>query len=150
MTEPGPKRIWSSGFYNLDKLLLGDRVCEYHLGFFQLLSRNTGRLPSSLQCFSIPATKEPILSSLSLWLTLRLLHFVRPEKQPALCYQGKVHLFRVSSWDGFWASKSQSLFLTQLPAFLLFVFCFFSPVRNGISWESLKYCIYCKVQIEHL
>ena len=34
-------------------------------------------------------------------------------KQPALCYQGKGHLFKVSGLDGFWASKSQSLFSTH-------------------------------------
>lgn len=34
-------------------------------------------------------------------------------KQPALCYQGKGLLFKVSGLDGFWASKSQSLFSTH-------------------------------------
>lgn len=48
-----------------------------------------------------------------------LFPFVTPEKQSAACYQGKVHLFRVSCWDGFWASKSQSLFSTLFSFFLL-------------------------------
>lgn len=67
-------------------------------------------------------------------LTLRLLHFVRPERQAALCYQGKVHLFRVSSWDGFWVSESRSLFLTQLPAFSFFFFSvfFFLPLSQCV------------------
>lgn len=79
--------------------------------FFLLSKRKekkNGRLPLSLQCFSILAPKGTILSFSVTAPRLRLL--LASVKQPALCYQGKGHLFKVSGLDGFWASKSQSLF----------------------------------------
>lgn len=48
----------------------------------------------------------------ALRLRLRLLLGSDKVKQPALCYQGKGHLFKVSGLDGLWASKSWSLFST--------------------------------------
>lgn len=75
--------------------------------------KNTGRLPLSLQCFSISAPKEPILSFSVTATRLRLLLASDKVKQPALCYQEKGHLLKVSGLEGFWASKSQSLFSTH-------------------------------------
>lgn len=100
-------------------------VCEYHLVFFCFFfSYYQETLAGCLWVYSaflFQPQRTHFIFAVTL-LSLRLLHFVRPEKQPALCYQGKVHLFRVSSWDGFWASKFQRLFST-LPASLPF----FSP-----------------------
>lgn len=46
-------------------------------------------------------------------LRLRLLLGSDKVKQPAPCYQGKGHLFKVSGLEGFRASKSPSLFSTH-------------------------------------
>lgn len=118
-------------------------VCEYHLFFFLFFcSYYQETLAGCLRVYSaflFQPKRDDFIFAVTL-LSLQLPHFVRPERQPPLCYQGKVHLFRVSSsYGGFWASKSQSVFLTL---------CFFS-----VSWESVKYCIHtvhCTVQIEHL
>lgn len=138
LTEPGTKQIWSSGSYN--ELLLHDSLW-IPLIFLFFPSYYQETLAGCLRVYSaflFQPKRADFIFAVTL-LSLRLPHFVRPERQPALCYQGKVHLFRVSSYGGFWASKSQSVFLTL---------CFFS-----VSWESVKYCIHtvhCTVQIEHL
>lgn len=101
--------------------------------FFQLLSRNTGTLPPSLQCFSIPAPKEPILSLLSLcWLCGCFTLLDQRSSQFCVINEkafGHPNL-TIYSWH--------------------FLPLSFFSVHNGIRGESVKYCINCTVQIEHL
>lgn len=106
--------------YSLHGFPLHDSLGGYRLALFppyqnrkKKKKTNTGRLSLSLQRFSISAPKEPILSFSVTALRLRLLFAFDKVKQPALCYHGEGHLLKVSGLDGFWASKSQSLFSTH-------------------------------------
>lgn len=109
--------IWSPDSYNLHELLLHDRLGGYHLVLFscyQKKKKNIGRLPLSLQCFSISAPKNWFYLTLSPcwgcgcgWGCSSTL--TKWSSQLSVIKK-KGHLFKVSSLDGFWASKSQSLF----------------------------------------
>lgn len=135
LTEPGTKRIWSSSFYNLDKLLLDRRVCEYRLNFFQLLSRNTGSLPPSLQCFSIAATKELVLSLLSLrWLCGCFTLW--EQRSTELCVIKEKCIYLESQAE--MAFGHLNLKVYSWHNFLLF---FFFPVHNWIRlWNIIAQC----------
>lgn len=144
LTDPGAKGIW---FLRPLRTWMSFFVCEYHLGFFffsATIKKHWQAASEFTVLFYSSPTKEPILSSLSLCWVCGGFTLSDQRSKPALCYQGKVHLFRVSSWDGFWASKSQSLFLDTS---CLFAASFFPPAHNRISWECVKYCMLCTVHL---
>lgn len=128
---------------NLDELLC-------HLGFFsflfffQPLSRNSGRLPLSLQSFSIPAPqKNPFyLRCHSAESAAASLCQTREANQ--LCVIKEKCIYLESQAEMAFGHLNLKVYFSTLPTSLLPPF--FSA-HNRISWECVKYCMLCTVHL---